>query len=375
MSRLSLPGALKPAFVFLSLSGLYITPLKQCNCSSVLSFGVTFLISLSGVCLEAYETKLEALSLLNLKPNLKNISLDLSTALYSFSLLFLSVGQAISITRHFPKFVESAKTYFTRYDRSVNKMAVLVVSTLVSILAFVLSCLVGWFYSSMKFSGSSCSNLEEHTEDSVRTLCCVEKWRHFLTMHRSLLYLWAPPILYSFLWFVLLIEMKRFHFDLAKHFVKASGDKDYEYFRMRHAAICNLMDDANAVVGHFLFATYGVGIPVLLIALRSLIYGELSSTFTYVVMYIMVHYCATLVMVTLSGAVLAKQALRPAQILYEISIDSVSDREFRSLSMFLSRLQGGSIGFHVYGLFNIDNSTILMVLGTVVTYAVVILQF
>ncbi|KAK7108784.1 hypothetical protein V1264_016453 [Littorina saxatilis] len=65
----------------------------------------------------------------------------------------------------------------------------------------------------------------------------------------------------------------------------------------------------------------------------------------------------------------------PVDFLFCLDVQRMSGKGSEIVSMFLSRVQGAPIGFHVYNLFTVDTSTIMMICGTVLTYALVIVQF
>ncbi|KAK7107263.1 hypothetical protein V1264_015213 [Littorina saxatilis] len=65
---------------------------------------------------------------------------------------------------------------------------------------------------------------------------------------------------------------------------------------------------------------------------------------------------------------------KPSGILSSLSIERMAGKPYNAIAAFQSQLQSGPIGFHVYHLFAIDTSTIMMICGTVLTYAVITIQ-
>ncbi|XP_070188748.1 uncharacterized protein [Littorina saxatilis] len=65
----------------------------------------------------------------------------------------------------------------------------------------------------------------------------------------------------------------------------------------------------------------------------------------------------------------------PVDFLFRLDVHRMTGTGSDIVSMFLSRVQGAPIGFHVYHLFTVDTSTVMMICGTLLTYALVIVQF
>ncbi|XP_070188673.1 uncharacterized protein [Littorina saxatilis] len=145
------------------------------------------------------------------------------------------------------------------------------------------------------------------------------------------------------------------------------------------------------------------GIPSLLFVLHGFVYGNLVWEEFVTLLSFFVFVIVVLVLLTITGVKLNRKMHKPAEYLLSLNIEKmpgkgseifeadrltkcfhIASRDYFVLlvlshrvkvAAFLSRLQGKSIGFHVYHLFTIDTSTIMMVCGTILTYAVVIIQF
>nr|KAG5694766.1 hypothetical protein BaRGS_002719 [Batillaria attramentaria] len=76
-----------------------------------------------------------------------------------------------------------------------------------------------------------------------------------------------------------------------------------------------------------------------------------------------------------AGSVMFSLAHAPQDVIYAADWSQLSDRLLYKAQLFASRLGHTKIGYDVYGLFVIDKSTVLMVLGTLLTYTIVVIQF
>ncbi|XP_067668442.1 uncharacterized protein [Haliotis asinina] len=60
--------------------------------------------------------------------------------------------------------------------------------------------------------------------------------------------------------------------------------------------------------------------------------------------------------------------------LLQLDMSQLSPKTLQIVSIFANRLAGPPIGYTVYGLFTVDGSSVLTIIGTLLTYAVIILQ-
>ncbi|ESO90197.1 hypothetical protein LOTGIDRAFT_164512 [Lottia gigantea] len=75
------------------------------------------------------------------------------------------------------------------------------------------------------------------------------------------------------------------------------------------------------------------------------------------------------------ASIITLKAHEPLDTLLKVDVTCISDQAYKSITMFVNRLNGKTIGFRMYEMFTLDASAILMLIGTLVTYAVVMLQF
>ncbi|KAK7108787.1 hypothetical protein V1264_016456 [Littorina saxatilis] len=183
--------------------------------------------------------------------------------------------------------------------------------------------------------------------------------------------------LYLSVWRILIVEANSIVENLTKQdrLVLREKPEVIEDFRLRHAALCRVIVSANRVMRHILAAFYGAGITCLLLSIHDLLNKQhglvdligLGNTFFTFVGY--------LIIITLTGVSLNLKMHEPVDFLFCLDVQRMSGKGSEIVSMFLSRVQGAPIGFNVYSLFTVDTSTVMMICGTLLTYALVIVQF
>ncbi|XP_046546283.1 uncharacterized protein LOC124256340 [Haliotis rubra] len=145
-------------------------------------------------------------------------------------------------------------------------------------------------------------------------------------------------------------------------------------FCQRHKRLSLISDEGNAINSHFAFATYMFGIPIICFLLFGLIRGSLPYDELLFCSGNLLSITALMILVTVLGFVLNDSANEPLQHIFRSNWASYSEETIQKISLFVARLSSEKVGYSVYGLFTIDRSTILMVVGTILTYAVVVLQ-
>ncbi|KAK7469511.1 hypothetical protein BaRGS_00036490 [Batillaria attramentaria] len=272
---------------------------------------------------------------------------------------FMSVFFTYSMTKCLPNFLEALGRHYRENGRESTARKVSRFFGVVCCFSFPLVVFFSGVYMPLVDETLTCWSMMNQTigEQGLSVICNqIALWRTlvFIVAYGGNALLYVPDIVYYGVWVVLFLEAKSFNKRLSKHnFVtSAKPDEDLEHFRFGHEALCVLLDKANVAFRHFLFARYAFGAPVVLFALRFLILNKKNVAVTQTVLVIMGVICVQMAIVTITAAALSVQ-----------------------MNIFLSRLQSGSIGFNVYGLFTIDLSAVLMICGTLMTYAVIILQF
>ncbi|KAK7107231.1 hypothetical protein V1264_015182 [Littorina saxatilis] len=144
--------------------------------------------------------------------------------------------------------------------------------------------------------------------------------------------------------------------------------------RLRHADLCHVIATANRFLRHIVAAFYGAGVICVLLS----IYGFISNSLglhDLLMGSMFVGFVVYLVVITLTGVALNLKMHEPADFLYRLDVQRMTGKGSEVVSMFLYRVHGTPIGFNVYSLFTVDTSTIMMICGFILTYALVIVQF
>ncbi|XP_071086483.1 putative gustatory receptor 28b [Haliotis cracherodii] len=145
-------------------------------------------------------------------------------------------------------------------------------------------------------------------------------------------------------------------------------------FCQRHKRLSLISDEGNSFNSHVAFATYVFGIPMICFLVYGLIRGSLPKDELLFCSGNLCTITALMILVTVMGFVLNDSANEPLQHIFRSNWASYSEETTQKISLFVARLASEKVGYSVYGLFTIDRSTILMVVGTILTYAVVVLQ-
>ncbi|XP_076438637.1 uncharacterized protein LOC143277634 [Babylonia areolata] len=90
---------------------------------------------------------------------------------------------------------------------------------------------------------------------------------------------------------------------------------------------------------------------------------------------ILIQIMVALSFATVVGIIVNDNAHAAQEVIFAADWSQFSDRLLTKVQLFSSRLCNSRIGYGVYGLFVIDRSTVLMMVGTLVTYTVVVVQF
>ncbi|ESO97399.1 hypothetical protein LOTGIDRAFT_159430 [Lottia gigantea] len=165
---------------------------------------------------------------------------------------------------------------------------------------------------------------------------------------------------------------------LVEDTVNMEGEKlenEIENLRLEHASLIDCMEAANSVVKHYLLGLFATFIPVSCFMLYGMIRNALTNNERLFISFITASNLVTACLFSYIGAKLNLKAHKPLNVLLKINLTKITQKTERSISMFVNRVNGPSIGYNICDLFILDSTAILAMLGTLVTYAVVMLQF
>ncbi|CAE1281263.1 unnamed protein product [Acanthosepion pharaonis] len=151
--------------------------------------------------------------------------------------------------------------------------------------------------------------------------------------------------------------------------------KDIDTFRKEYEQVVRLVNAVERTFRFDLLLYFGVIIPVTCVFIYATLQPQDIAEADLVVIQIMA--CVTAVeccFIIFVGVKINSAAHELKEDLYNVDMTNMSSDVISKLSIFLTRLTASPIGISVAGLFIIDNSTILMLAGTLLTYVVVVIQ-
>ncbi|KAK3579451.1 hypothetical protein CHS0354_028252 [Potamilus streckersoni] len=156
---------------------------------------------------------------------------------------------------------------------------------------------------------------------------------------------------------------------------KCSVSNTIESHRLRHDNLCRLVSQADSIFSMFIFVTVATAIPLIVFTLYFVMF-ETTDTFSYGATWWSVILCTVqLFVIFIGGAAVNTAAHGSLDLLYKIDLQDVPIDKLQKLTIFLSRLNARSIGFSAFDLFIIDKPTVVTFFGSILTYAIVVIQF
>ncbi|XP_055958028.1 uncharacterized protein LOC126823695 [Patella vulgata] len=152
-------------------------------------------------------------------------------------------------------------------------------------------------------------------------------------------------------------------------------EKTIETIRLEYSSLLACFEITNSIIRHYLFALYAMCIPIVCFLLYGFLRGKLTRGESLALIILVVFIVFFVLVHTIIGAVFSIRAHSPLNVLMKFDILSITDKAARSVLLFLSRINGPTIGYHVYELFTLDTNTALAMIGTLLTYGIVMLQF
>ncbi|KAK7107265.1 hypothetical protein V1264_015215 [Littorina saxatilis] len=366
-----------PLLVVAYLCGMYtVTFRRRHRILSMLTVALNIvLVLLCGGCLVVL-VLCEALSLPEKLSNGTRTIASLYQLTFDLGELFLVVVFFVFGSRAFRRFRKMYKAYGMKYSyASGRKCFVLIV---LIFLAYVLwqSCIFLVHDDNPTFGFTSACNGSWASFWVLQKITTTSYFKSLAGFYRSQV-IAIPFAFYLTIWFSLYVQARHFVIALAKRKPEnlSLEPEVIEQFRLRHAELCDLIGCSNGVITHVIAAFYGAGIPCVLFILHGLVYKTLSYDEFHSLMFLFFGFSFDITIITITGAMLNLKMHEPLDCLYKVNIDSMEGKGYDVVSAFISRLHGPPIGFHLYHLSTVDTSTILMIGGTVLTYALVIIQF
>ncbi|XP_071104697.1 gustatory receptor for sugar taste 61a-like [Haliotis cracherodii] len=152
-------------------------------------------------------------------------------------------------------------------------------------------------------------------------------------------------------------------------------EEDIEDIRGYHASLTDIVEHVSSLMFRHVAAGYVSSFLIVCFGLYSIInddksFVNLSMAGGYVYMSIL-----HLIALTYIGIRLHEAAHRPLNILHDLAGRNMPDRVVGLVTLFANKLSQRQIGISALGLMTITKETILTIIGTLLTYVFIVIQF
>ncbi|XP_067655364.1 gustatory receptor for bitter taste 93a-like [Haliotis asinina] len=162
---------------------------------------------------------------------------------------------------------------------------------------------------------------------------------------------------------------------LTKAFGRSANEDDIEDIRGYHASLTDLVEHVCALISKHVAAGYVSSFLIVYFCLYSIINDEKSSGkigIAAAALYISILH---LIALTYIGVRLHEAAHRPLKLLLDMTGENMPDRVIGLVTLFANKLSQRQIGISALGLMTITKDTILTIIGTLLTYVFIVIQF
>ncbi|OQV24972.1 hypothetical protein BV898_01181 [Hypsibius exemplaris] len=175
------------------------------------------------------------------------------------------------------------------------------------------------------------------------------------------------------------IDFLHFDHDLRRQLRREDGRvrvKTLEWFRLRHNALCILLEHADWIFSPWILLTFGCSIVQILSGIFSAYAGSGSSKVMTEIStcYWILTYFLHIAIMLYVGASVNSAALAPTLHLYEVNQSKMTFSETLQLQTFLSKLTCDRIGFTAWKMFTVDFTAVVEVVGLYVTHQILLFQ-
>ncbi|XP_067673868.1 uncharacterized protein [Haliotis asinina] len=143
----------------------------------------------------------------------------------------------------------------------------------------------------------------------------------------------------------------------------------------RHKRICRLISAFGDSIAYMQFAGFFMSLPLSCFSLYVIMTRMESQTNVILCACILVFCSWGCIVMSIVGVRVNVKAHAALKHMLQIPTVHLNETTIRAVNQFTSLLSGTTIGYNVYGLFTISPPTVLSIVGTLVTYVVVVLQF
>ncbi|XP_071099385.1 gustatory receptor 5a for trehalose-like [Haliotis cracherodii] len=149
---------------------------------------------------------------------------------------------------------------------------------------------------------------------------------------------------------------------------------ELEDYRLRHQGLCRLVDVLDDVFMIMIAFVFMSNIPLCCVILYNIIYTSRHFSILLLNVFWLCFLTFHMIVVAVVCAYINMGAHAPLSVIYNIKADFLKDRPLE-LTLFLNRLTGYDIGLSALKMFVINRPAILTVIGMLITYFVLLVQF
>ncbi|KAL3873474.1 hypothetical protein ACJMK2_036587 [Sinanodonta woodiana] len=306
---------------------------------------------------------------------------------YHFWVYYLFTLEHFLIRKHYRKFFLSFEMYFEAYERSFKRQSVtrvinaLVCTSVLLSLSYgavhMVLCTVDQLNESspvLKMIRPTGLNIENYSTAYIllSSLNGFSRCVNFLSI--AVNWMFFCVCIYCFCKEYQFIS-ERLEDLVEKNIDPKVIEEALEMLRKRHEEMTKVVNQSNAILKHFTFVTYAAGMPMTCFVLYGMIMGTLDLSDTIFMLMCLVNINVQMILVTFLASHLNAKIHQPLDCIFQLNLEIMTDKTIQLLNVFAARLNGPPIGIEVSDLFVIDKSTILMIGGTLISYAVVVIGF
>ncbi|XP_046566492.1 uncharacterized protein LOC124275060 [Haliotis rubra] len=152
-------------------------------------------------------------------------------------------------------------------------------------------------------------------------------------------------------------------------------EEDIEDIRDYHASLTDLVEHVCSLMSRHVAAGYVSSFLAVCFCLYSIINEEKSFTTLAVTSFAVSSSITHLIALTYTGVRLHEAAHQPLNILHDLAGRNMPDRVIGLVTLFTNKLSQRQIGISALGLMTITKDTILTMIGTLLTYVFIVIQF
>ncbi|XP_067655355.1 gustatory receptor for sugar taste 64a-like [Haliotis asinina] len=156
---------------------------------------------------------------------------------------------------------------------------------------------------------------------------------------------------------------------------EGSLKEDIEDIRGYHASLTDLVEHVCSLMSRHVAAGYVSSFLIVCFCLYSIINDEKSIANIGIAAFALYMSILNLIALTYTGVRLHEAAHRPLNLLLDMTGKYMPDRVTGLVTLFANKLSQRQIGISALGLMTITKDTILTIIGTLLTYVFIVIQF